>query len=55
MDKEDSSSPTVLTEAILLTAVVDAIEERDVATVDIPNAFIQKQMCRTTKMETELP
>ena len=39
--KEDKSSPTVLTESIKLTAAVDAYEERDVASMDIPNAFIQ--------------
>ena len=39
--KEDKSSPTVLTESIKLTASVDAYEERDVASMDIPNAFIQ--------------
>ena len=41
MDKEDAASPTVSTEAILLTAVINALETRDVATVDIPNVFIQ--------------
>ena len=39
--KDEASSPTACTEAIMLTAVVDAKEERDVATVDIPNAFVQ--------------
>ena len=41
ISKEDSSSPTVSTEAVLLTCIVDAEEERDVVTIDIPNAFIQ--------------
>ena len=41
ISKEDSSSPTVSTEAVLLTCIVDAEEERDVATIDIPNEFIQ--------------
>ena len=39
--KEEASSPTACTKAIMLTAVVDAKEERDVVTVDIPNAFMQ--------------
>jgi hypothetical protein len=39
--KKDSSSPTVATEAVLLTCIIDADEERDVAVIDIPNAFIQ--------------
>ena len=44
MDKEDAASPTVSTEAIVLTAVIDAMEGRDVATVDLPNAFIQTKV-----------
>ena len=39
--KEDASSPTVSNEAVMLTCVVDADENRDVAIVDIPNAFVQ--------------
>jgi hypothetical protein len=42
--KEESSSPTVSTEAVLLTLIVDAQEGRDVAVIDIPNAFIQTQV-----------
>ena len=41
MSREDVSSPTVSTESTLLTAVIEAEEERDVATCDIPNAFVQ--------------
>jgi hypothetical protein len=44
MSREDVSSPTVSTEAVLLTAVIKAEEGRDVATCDIPNAFIQTTM-----------
>jgi hypothetical protein len=39
--KEDASSLTVSSEAVLLTCVVDANENRDVAIVDISNAFVQ--------------
>jgi hypothetical protein len=39
--KEDVSSPTVTAEAVMLTYVIDAQEDRDVAVVDIPNAFVQ--------------
>jgi hypothetical protein len=39
--KEDASSPTVSLEAVLLTCGVDANKNRDVAIVDIPNAFVQ--------------
>jgi hypothetical protein len=42
--KEESSSPTVSTKAVLLTLIVDALEGRDVAVIDIPNAFIQTRV-----------
>jgi len=41
IDKEESSSPTVATESVVLTSVVDAKEERRVTVIDVPNAFIQ--------------
>jgi hypothetical protein len=41
--KEDASSLTVMIESVMLTSVID-IEERDVATVDIPGAFLQADM-----------
>jgi hypothetical protein len=39
ISKEDASSPTVATEAVLFSCIIDAEEGRDVAVVDIPNAF----------------
>ena len=44
LSREDNASPTVALESIMLTAIVDAKEKRDVMTADIPNAFIQAQM-----------
>jgi hypothetical protein len=41
MAREDAASPTVATESIFLTAVIDALEGRDVAIIDIPGAFMQ--------------
>jgi hypothetical protein len=41
ISKENASSPTVATESVLLTSLVDGQETCDVAIVDIPNAFIQ--------------
>jgi len=38
--KQESTSPTVSTESVFITAVVDAHEERDVACYDIPGAFL---------------
>jgi hypothetical protein len=39
--KKDVISPTVTAEAVILTCGIDAQEGRDVAIVDIPNAFVQ--------------
>ena len=44
LTREDSSSPTASTEGVFLTSVVDAKEERDVMSNDVPNAFIQAQI-----------
>jgi len=41
IEKEDASSPTVATESVILTSVIDAVEERETAVIDIPKAFIQ--------------
>ena len=38
--KEDASSPTVSIEAVLLTSVIDVLENRDVAVTDIPGAYL---------------
>jgi hypothetical protein len=43
-NKEDATSPTIATEAVFLTAVIDALEDRDVAIVDVPGAFMQADM-----------
>jgi hypothetical protein len=42
--KEEATSPTASLEAVMLTCVVDAKENRDVAITDIPNAFITADM-----------
>ena len=41
MSKEDAASPTVMLESVMLSAIIDAKEGREVAVVDIPNAFVQ--------------
>ena len=38
--KEDAASPTVSLETVLLTCVMEAKEERDIAIIDILNAFV---------------
>jgi hypothetical protein len=44
LSKDNSGSPTCSLEAIFLTAMIDADEERDIMTSNIPNAFIQTPM-----------
>jgi hypothetical protein len=46
--KEDASSPTIATESVFLTALIDAEEGREVAVVDIPGAFMQADMDEET-------
>jgi hypothetical protein len=38
--KEDASAPTVTIESVMLSCIIEAEEGRDVATVDIPSAFM---------------
>jgi hypothetical protein len=42
--REDAASPTVATESVFLTTVIDALEGRDVAVIDVPGAFMQADM-----------
>ena len=42
--REEATSPTAATEAILITGVLDAKQRRDVMTLDIPNAFVQTEI-----------
>ena len=42
--QEDARAPAVSTEAVFMTAVIDAMENRMVAIVDIPGAFMQADM-----------
>jgi hypothetical protein len=53
MSKEETSSPTVATEALLLTCVIDAVEKCNVATCDIPGAFMQSDMKGKVVMKLE--
>ena len=43
-NKEDARSPTVAIESLVLSCIIDGMENRDVATVDIPGAFMQADM-----------
>ena len=48
--KEEATSPTVSLEAVSLTAMIDAQEGCNVATVDIPNAFVQTKLEKAEDM-----
>ena len=39
--REDSISPTIITEYVILTSIIYAEKNRDVSVIDIPNAFIK--------------
>jgi len=41
MKKEENSAPTVSTESLMISCVIEAMENCDVAIVDIPGAFMQ--------------
>jgi Reverse transcriptase (RNA-dependent DNA polymerase) len=53
LSKEDVSSPTVWIEAVLLSCVIDAQEGCNVATVDIPGAFMQAEPDEVLHMKLE--
>ena len=40
MDKSECSASTISTDALFITLVTDADKGRDVATIDIPGAFL---------------
>jgi len=42
--KDETASPTVMTESLFLSAAIDALEGRHVVTVDLPGAFMQTNM-----------
>ena len=53
-DDEDKASPTASLRAILLTAIIEAQEERDVATVDTPNAFLHSELSEEDQVTMRL-
>ncbi len=36
-----SAPPTVSAEAVMLTCLINALEDRDIAIIDIPNEFVK--------------
>ena len=47
ISKDDTASPTVSTEALFLSVVIDAYEGRYVVTVDLPGAFMLTEQPNT--------
>eukprot|EP00978_Attheya_sp_CCMP212_P012574 scaffold31431_cov54-Attheya_sp.AAC.6 len=44
IDREDAASPTASIDSIIITSVIDAKQNRDVMTADVPNAFVQTEI-----------
>ena len=44
ISKDEAASPTAATDSILITGAIDAKKNRDVMTLDIPNAFVQTEV-----------
>lgn len=44
LNRDDVTSPTVITESVTITATIDAKQGRDVMTCDVPNAFVQTEI-----------
>ena len=42
--REEATSPTAATEAVLITGVIEAKQKRDVSTFDVSNTFVQTQI-----------
>ena len=51
--KEEKTSPTVATESVMLTSTIDAKEGQDVATVDIPGAFMHSDEDKTIHLRLQ--
>jgi hypothetical protein len=42
--KEETSSPTISTDALTMSIMIDAMERRDVATADVAGAYLHAKM-----------
>ena len=51
--KEETCSPTAVTESVFITALLDAQEGRDVAHVDTPGTFLQTEASDDTSIKLE--
>jgi hypothetical protein len=53
MDRDEAASPMASTESILITATIDAKQNRDIMTADIPNAFVQTDVDKKNYVKGE--
>jgi hypothetical protein len=53
MTKQEASSPMVAIESLMISCVIDTKEGRDMATVDIPGAFMQVDVDELVHMQLE--
>ena len=51
--KDETSSPTISTEALFLTCLIDAMEGRCVVTCDVPGAFMQTDIDELVHLKLE--
>ena len=51
--KEETSSPTVSTDALMLSLMIDAAEHRDVATADVAGAYLHAKLDDFTLLKVE--
>ena len=52
--KEEATAPTVSTEAVFLTAIINALESREVAVLDVPRAFMQVDIDELVRFTGEM-
>lgn len=53
ISKEETSAPTVLTEALILSCIIDTVENREVTVCNIPGAFMHADMEREVHVKLE--
>ena len=51
--KEETASPTISNDALLMTMLIDAWEDRDVATADVGGAYLHADMDNYTLLNLE--
>ena len=49
ISREEVASPMVSSESVFITSAVDAKDERDMMSLDIPNTFIQAKLKKDKK------